>query len=225
MSPSIATGEDGVLDINSIIAAFTEDQVVKLTKLSKNRLRYWDSTGFFKPSFIERGRHLPFGRFYSFKDIVALRTLEMLRVQNGVPLQHLRKVAEKLSELKSDYWSATTLYAINKRVIFDDPVSGRPLEVLSGQYLIGIPLRRVIEDTQQEVSQMQRRLPTEIGKVTKAQGIQRRSWVIAGTRIPVASIQRLAEDGFSTDQIIREYPDLTEADIKVAIAHKNSEAA
>ncbi len=214
-----------MLDISSVVAAFTEDQAEKLTRLTKSRLGYWDSTEFFKPSYVERGKHLPFGKFYSFKDIVALRTLEMLRVQNGVPLQHLRKVAEKLSELKPDYWAATTLYAINRRVVFEDPISGKPQEVLSGQYLIGIPLVRVIEDTRQEVSQMQKRSPSEIGKITKAQGIQRKSWVLAGTRIPVASVQRLAEDGFSTEQILQEYPDLTEADIKAAIAHKNSEAA
>lgn len=214
-----------MLDVTSIIAAFTEDQAEKLTRLSKSRLRYWDSTGFFKPSYVERGKHLPFGRFYSFKDIVALRTLEMLRVQNGVPLQHLRKVAEKLSELRADYWPATTLYAINKKVVFDEPISRKPLEVLSGQYLIGLPLRKVIEDTSEEVSQIQKRSPNEIGRLTKAQGIQRKSWIVAGTRIPVASIQRLAEDGFSTEQILREYPDLTEADIKAAIAHKDPEAA
>ena len=214
-----------MLDVTSIVAAFTEDQAEKLTKLSKHRLRYWDSTGFFKPSYVERGKHLPFGRFYSFKEIVALRTLEMLRVQNGVPLQHLRKVAEKLSDLKPNYWAATTLYAINRRVVFEDPISGKPQEVLSGQYLIGIPLERVIRDTSEEASQMRKRSPDEIGRVTKVQGIQRQSWVLAGTRIPVSSVQRLWEDGFSAKQILEEYPDLTEADIKAALEHKESKAA
>ena len=214
-----------MLDISSVVAAFTEDQAEKLTRLSKARLRYWDSTGFFRPSYVEGGKYLPFGKFYSFKDIVALRTLEMLRVQNGVPLQHLRKVAEKLSQIKPDYWSSITLYAINRRVVFEDPVSGKPQEVLSGQYLIGIPLARVIKDTGDEASQMQKRSSDEIGKITKAPGIQRKAWVVAGTRIPVASIKRLAEDGFSTDQILQEYPDLTEADIKAAIAHQESKAA
>jgi len=224
-NPTIASREEGMLDVTSIVAAFTEDQAEKLTKLSKHRLRYWDSTGFFKPSYVERGKHLPFGRFYSFKDIVALRTLEMLRVQNGVPLQHLRKVAEKLSDLKPNYWAATTLYAINRRVVFEDPISGKPQEVLSGQYLIGIPLERVIRDTSEEASQMRKRSPDEIGRVTKVQGIQRQSWVLAGTRIPVSSVQRLWEDGFSAKQILEEYPDLTEADIKAALEHKESKAA
>src|SRR5260370_29558233 len=151
------SGRAAMLDIGSVLAAFSEEHVSRVTGLSIVRLRYWARTGFFQPSFVEDDPRLPYSRFYSFKQVVALRALEMLRVQNGVPLQHLRKVAEKLSELKPDYWAATTLYAINRRVVFEDPISGKPQEVLSGQYLIGIPLVRVIEDTRQEVSQMQKR--------------------------------------------------------------------
>ena len=91
-----------MLDIGSVIAAFSEDQVQGLTGLTKGRLRYWAKTGFFRPSYAEDNPRLAFSRFYSFKDVVALRTLEILRVQNGVPLQHLRKVADKLSHLKDE---------------------------------------------------------------------------------------------------------------------------
>ena len=69
---------------------------------TKSRLRYWARTDFFKPSFVEEDSRLPYSRFYSFKDVVALRTLEMLRVRNGVPLQHLRKVADSLAHMKDE---------------------------------------------------------------------------------------------------------------------------
>src|SRR5277367_4920861 len=94
--------ESPSLDISSAIAAFSEEQVQRMTGLTIGRLRYWAKTEFFKPSFVEDNPRLPYSKFYSFKDIVALRTREMLRVQNNVPLQHLRLVAEKLSYLKSD---------------------------------------------------------------------------------------------------------------------------
>ena len=93
------------LDIASVIAAFSEEHVERITGLTKGRLRYWARTGFFRPSYAENDLRLPFSRFYAFKDIVALRTLEMLRVQNNVPLQHLRRVAESLSHLKDDLWT------------------------------------------------------------------------------------------------------------------------
>jgi hypothetical protein len=94
-----------VLDIGSVIAAFSEDQVERITSLKKGRLRYWARIGFFEPSYIEDDKHVPYSRFYSFRDIVALRTLEMLRVQNNVTLQHLRKVAETLNHLRDDLWT------------------------------------------------------------------------------------------------------------------------
>ncbi|MBA3667402.1 MAG: MerR family transcriptional regulator [Sphingomonas sp.] len=77
-----------MLDISNVIAAFDEDHASRLTRLSISRLRYWAKTGFFAPSYIEESAAAPYSRFYSFRDIVALRTLEMLRVKNGVPLQH-----------------------------------------------------------------------------------------------------------------------------------------
>ncbi|MFZ0636773.1 MAG: hypothetical protein WAM08_14730, partial [Candidatus Acidiferrales bacterium] len=86
----------------------------RMTGLTIGRLRYWAKTDFFKPSFVEDNPRLPYSKFYSFKDVVALRTLEILRVQNNVPLQQLRIVAERLSHLKDDLWTKTTLFVEKK---------------------------------------------------------------------------------------------------------------
>jgi len=214
-----------MLDIRDVVAAFTEEQTQRLTGLTKGRLRYWDKTGFFKPSFAEDGSRLPYGRFYSFRDIVALRTLELLRVQNGVPLQHLRKVAETLSHLKDDLWTKTALYVANRKVILVNPETGQPQEVVSGQYLLPIKLKRVMRDTSREIEEMRRRSPAEVGQVTQNRAICHNAWVVAGTRIPVGAIKRLREDGFSTEQIIAEYPDLTAADVAAALEHDAAKAA
>ena len=130
------------LDISNVIAALSEDQVERITGLTKRQLRYWAKTGFFKPSFVEDNPRLPYSRFYSFKDLVGLRTLKMLRGQNAVPLQHLRVVAEKLSHLGDDLWSSTTLFVVNRKVVLINPKTGTPEEVVSSQYLLGIPLRK-----------------------------------------------------------------------------------
>ncbi len=102
------------LDISNVVAAFSEEQVQRMTGLTIGRLRYWAKTDFFKPSFVEDNPRLPYSKFYSFKDVVALRTLEILRVQNNVPLQQLRIVAERLSHLKDDLWTKTTLFVEKK---------------------------------------------------------------------------------------------------------------
>jgi uncharacterized protein (DUF433 family) len=214
-----------VLDIGNVIAAFSEEQVERMTGLSKGRLRYWSRTDFFKPSFVEEDLRLSYSRFYSFKDVVALRTLEMLRVQNGVPLQHLRKVAAKLSHLKDALWTQTTLFVVNKEVYFVNPETNRPEGILSGQYVLGIPLKKVIEDTTADIISLSKRRSETVGHLTRNRSIARNAWVIAGTRIPVAAVQRLHEDGFTTVQIVEEYPDLTEADVKAALQHPEQRAA
>ena len=145
-------GDRTNLDISNIIAAFSEDQVEVVTGLTKRQLRYWAKTGFFKPSFVEDNPRLPYSRFYSFKDLVGLRTLEVLRVKNAVPLQQLRVVAEKLSHLGDDLWSSTTLFVFDRKVVLENSETGTYEEVASGQYLIKMPLRTIVEDTYNDVT-------------------------------------------------------------------------
>ena len=213
------------LDISSVIAALSEDQVERITGLTKRQLRYWAKTGFFKPSFVEDNPRLPYSRFYSFKDLVGLRALEMLRVQNSVPLQHLRVVAEKLSHLGDDLWSSTTLFVVDRKVVLVNPETKTSEEVVSGQYLLGIPLRKIIEDTYDDVAALRQRAPESIGQVDRSSGVLRNAWVVAGTRIPVHAIKSFHEHGYSVSEIIGEYPDLTSEDVEAALNHDDSKAA
>lgn len=213
-----------MLDVGNVIAAFSEEQVQRVTGLSKSRLRYWAKTDFFKPTFVEDDTRLPYSRFYSFKDVVALRTLEMLRVKNGVPLQHLRKVAQILSHLKDDLWTKTTLHVSDRKVVFEDPKTGKPREVVSGQYVMRYPLKDILIETQFDIDQIRTRNANQLGRVSHFRGIARNSAVISGTRISTASVRRLHEDGYTTDQIIEEYPDLTKADIKAALSDEAAAA-
>ncbi len=220
-----SAGDAQPLDIGNVIAAFSEEQVERITGLSKGRLRYWARTDFFKPSFVEANRRLPYSRFYSFKDVVALKTLELLRVRNAVPLQQLRKVASKLSHLQDRLWSETILFVVNKQVHVVYPETGKAEAVLTGQYALELPLKEVIESTRATIIDMAKRRPGTEGRLARNRGIARNAWVVEGTRIPVAAIRRLSEDGFSTRQIIEEYPDLTEADVEAAIGKGERPAA
>ena len=210
-----------MLNDETVIAAFSEDNVAYLTGLSNNQLRYWDRTNFFAPSVADENRRVAFSRIYSFKDIVALRTLSVLRNQHSVSLQHLRQVAGKLQHLEDRLWTAITLYVLKRKVHFFNPETDQIEEVLSGQYALGIPLETIVADTRHDVAQLRARDDGKIGQVGRARYVSHNAWVIAGTRIPVAAIKRFAEDGFSAEQIMEEYPTLTEDDISAAIAHKD----
>jgi len=206
--------------LNTIVAAFSEEQVEQLTGLTKAQLRYWDRTGFFAPKYAEEDRRRAYSRLYSFKDIVALRTISVLRNQHDVPLQHLRKVAEKLSDLKDDLWIKTKLYVLNRKVIFHEPGTGLPREIVTGQYVIGVLLKTIVSDTRKDVERMHRRDRSKIGQVERSRFVSHNSWVVGGTRIPTAAIRRFKEAGYTNKQILNEYPDLKLRDIAAALLHE-----
>ena len=207
----------------NIVAAFSEEQVERLTGLTKAQLRYWDRTEFFAPKFVDENRRRAFSRLYSFKDIVALRTLGMLRNEHHVPLQHLRKVAQKLNYLADGLWTQTKLYVLNRKVIFHEPQTELPREVVSGQCVIGILLKTIISDTKKEVEKIQPRDPKKIGQVERSKYINHNQWVVGGTRIPTSTIRRFKEAGYTVTQIIAEYPDLKPRDIRAALSHEKQE--
>lgn len=212
------------MDDSRVISAFTEEQVQRLTGLTAAQLRYWDRIGFFAPQYAADSRRTPYSRIYSFKDVVGLKTLAILRNTYRVSLPHLRKVAEELSRYSKTPWADIRLKVWNRQVQFDEPDTGKTRGVVDGQYML-LPILDVMEDLERDAAALRQRKKEQIGKVERHRFVSRNADVIAGTRIPVAAIQRLAEDGYSTAQIVAEYPHLKTADIKAALQHAGANKA
>lgn len=207
---------------DTVIAAFTEDQAERLTGVSKRQLRYWDRDAFFTPSIAYEDRRRPYSRLYSFRDVVALKVINALRNDAGVPLKHLRQVKEKLLHLGEDLWSQTTLYVLNKRVVFVNPETEAMEEIVTGQGVLQIPLQVVAGNMRAAVRSLRERDPGSIGKIERKRNIVHNQTVIAGTRIPVRSVKAFADAGYSLEQIKKEYPTLTDDDIQAAINFDNA---
>ena len=208
-------------EIASVIRAFSGDHAVRLTGLSMRQLRYWDDTGFFRPRYAAENRRSPYGRVYSFRDIVGLRTLSVLRKRYEVPLQHLRKTAKELVDLGENLWSKTTLYVLDREVYFREPETGAVRKAIGGQYVVDVlPLSKIITDVSAESEKLRQRTPEQMGQVARHRYIAHNAWVIAGTRIPTGTIRRYIEAGYSVADVIREYPSLTETDVRAALAHE-----
>lgn len=205
--------------VSSVVSAFTEDHVRRLTGITVGQLRYWDRTGFFVPSLAYHERRAAYSRLYSFRDLVCLKIVHALRNEANVSLPHLREVKEKLAHLGDDLWSKTTLYVLKKRVVFFNPETDRKEEVVSGQGVLQIPLKVVSGDMEQAVNSMWKRDKASIGQIERHRNVARNQIVIAGTRIPVRSIKAFADAGYTIEQIKKEYPTLTDQDIEAAIAH------
>ena len=208
-----------------VIGAFSEEDAARLSGVSIYQLRDWDRSGFLRPSYAPEDRRQAYSRVYSFRDIVSLRVLNALRNKNSVPMQHLRKVATELAHLGDEKWTATVLYVLGKRVVFDDPRDTKRREVVSGQRVLDIPLRVAISDTKQAIEDMNHRGSAEYGHVLSGRFLQNNQPVFEGTRIPVASVKRYLECGYGTDDILEEFPDLSAEDVEAARAFDGSHAA
>lgn len=210
-------------DNRKIVAAFDEDYAIRLTGVSKSQLRYWDRTDFFSPTYVD-GRGA-FSRVYSFGDIVSLKVLNTLRNQFGVSLPHLRSVKSKLQELGVECWAGAKLYVVNKLVIWQDAGTDLPQEVASGQFIAHVALDDVVAHTKQGIDKLGVRDKDSYGKIKKSRFVNHNASVVAGTRIRVSAIQAFADAGYNAQEIVVEYPDLTEADVKAALDFKDEKAA
>jgi uncharacterized protein (DUF433 family) len=203
------------------LLGFSAEQACQLTGLSLRQLSYWDATGFFSPEYGEENRRQPYSRVYSFRDLVGLRVLALLRKWHRVPLQELRAVAAWLADQGEKPWAHLRLYVLGPHVFFEDPRTGAALAAKPpGQLVLSLDLEPVARETQSSIEQLRHRRPEDIGQVTRHRYVVQNAPVVAGTRVPTAAIWRLHEDGYDPAAIIREYPRLTPTDVQAAIDYE-----
>lgn len=218
-------GRKLIVNSPNVLGAFSEEDATKLSGVSLNQLRLWDRNGLLPASYASQNRRQPYSRVYSFRDLVSLRVLNLLRNRHGVSVQHLKKVAERLSRFGEEKWTATTLYVLGKRVVFDDPESGERKEVVGGQRVFDIPLRAAISDTLEAIRRENARKGAEIGKVIKKKFVLNNQAVFEGTRVPITAVQQYVRRNFTNQAILSEFPDLTETDIEEARRLLDTDAA
>jgi DNA-binding transcriptional MerR regulator len=204
---------------DNVLRVFTEDHVTRLTGLSTRQLRSWDRAGFFAPDFAYEDRRTPYSRVYSFRDVVGLRTIAVLRNRYRVSLEELKRVAEELVRRGYEHWAEMKLYVVNREVHFQRPGTDE-VEGVWDRQLAMIGVIDVMEDVAKRADELRERSEEKVGQVEQHRFVARNAWVVAGTRIPTATIRRYSEAGYSVDDILREYPSLTEADVEAALAHE-----
>ena len=203
------------------LLAFTTEHVQRLTGLSSRVLRYWEQTGVFHASDVGDHAGRPYRRLYTFRDVVSLRTLALLRRQHRVDLDELRKVGRFLAEHADAPWAAPRFRLAGRHAVFDDPEAGVPVTSKPlRQSVIPIELAEIARETEADAARMRERRPEDFGRVTRHRYVNHNARVIAGTRIPTSAIWAFHEAGYSTVAIIREYPQLRPCDAEAAIDHE-----
>lgn len=208
-----------VHDTNITGAALTEDHVSRITGLTKGQLRAWDRRGFFVPRYAYSDRSSAYSRIYSFKDAAGLKTISVLRHKYKISLRKLTNVAKELEARGFSHWADTKLYVLKKEVYFKHRRSDHIESLKDGQYAM-LSVIDVINDVHEKVIELKKRIPSQRGRIERNKYVARNSWVIAGTRIPTATIQRYVDAGFTEGQILREYPTLTADDMQAALDHE-----
>jgi uncharacterized protein (DUF433 family) len=204
-------------DIRTVLSAFSEEDAAKLTGVTPAQLRNWDKSGLYRPTYGRGQRREAFTRIYSFRDIVALRVLNALRNVHHVPPKRLREVSDKLSKYEGDRWTAVRLWALNKDVVWQEPGTARPENVVDHQAVVPEVMQAIIAETSKDLARMTARDPAKQGTIERSRHINQNQPVIGGTRIPVVAILRFHNAGYSAADILKEYPDLTERDIEAAL--------
>ena len=142
-----------------------------------------------------------------------------LRDPEDLEVDILRRVAAELEGRGYRHWVEMKLYVVSRQVHFQPPGTSDVQGVWDGQ-LAMLPIIDVISDVEERVRKLQRRPESLRGRVEHHKYVVRNAPVLAGTRIPTAAVRRFHEAGYSTDQILREYPSLTKEDVDAALKYE-----
>jgi DNA-binding transcriptional MerR regulator len=154
------------------IKAFTTQQVTGLAKISERQLRYWEETDVFSPTFVDAVMPGPYRKIYSFRDLVTLRTLGLLRNQHGVVLDELRRTSGYLRAHPGSSWPALGLRLHGHHVAFRDPESGEWVSAEPlGQRVLPLDLDEIVRESERAAQGLFSRSPEDVGKVTRNRNV------------------------------------------------------
>jgi uncharacterized protein (DUF433 family) len=182
---------------------------------------YWDRTGVAIPSISRQVSPGKIVRLYGVRELMALLVAAELR-RAGVPLDHIRKVVAHLNARGYESPLTELVFAtVGKQIYFrnDDGTwesQQQPHQIVIHQVLELEPIRARIREAAL-------RDTADVGKVERRRGALGSKPVVAGTRIPVATVLRYLEDGCSVDEILTSYPALHREDVE-AVRHQASVA-
>lgn len=152
--------------------------------------------------------------------------IALLRNKHRVPLQELRRVGAWLRDKHSTPWSSLRFALQGRRVVFMDPLRDVAVEPRgAGQEVLSIALEPIANEMRTAAAKLRERRSDQIGQIVRNRYVVHNAWVVAGTRIPTEAIWHFHAAGYTTADIIKEYPRLTRKDVRAAIAFEKERKA
>ncbi len=197
------------------VLAVPDKRAARIADITMRQLRYWEQVGLVVPSVRRELSERRTVRLYSFRDLLELVVAAELRHRPGISLQHIQRLVAFLHGLEFSAPLRELRFATRGAEIYvqypDGSWSGDPMP---GQLIYSQAI--ALDLVGAKISAAAGRDEGSAGKVVTRRGVQGSKPIFAGTRIPVASVQRYLRAGFDTAAILAEYPSLTEADIEAA---------
>ena len=204
--------------MNELAPAFTPEMTTRLTGVSSQLLAGWFRSGVSTPRYADESGWLGVKRLYSFRDIVALRTIRSLRDDYHVSTEQLRRTNQFFQAHYEEPWTSLTLYVLSGMLFFGEPsLDVRMSTEKPWQQALLLPMSKVIRSVEEDVRKATERRPEQVGKVSRNRFIMGNEPCLDGTRIPTRLIWELDEDGYDNAAICREYPDLEPRDVAAAL--------
>jgi DNA-binding transcriptional MerR regulator len=190
-------------------AMFTHAKLAEMADVKPNRLSYWERSGLVHAHEGE-GRGSRKVRLYDYQD--ALTVLILAELREVVSLQHIRQIVAHLRDRRFDVPEVKFATA-GKRVFFQLPDGAwedvrDPSQIVLHQTLDLRPLRA-------RLAAAGARRSEDVGRVERRRGARGSQPLVAGTRVPVAAVQRFIAAGASQERILEAYPALMEEDVEV----------
>lgn len=191
------------------VMAFTRAEAARLSGLSEWQVEDWDDL--VAPSW--SGSSL-----YTFRDLVALRTLKHLQEKHSISTRGLRKATRYLGEHATTPWSELRIgVAPRRQLCFWNKSNSRWEAADSSRQLVAeIALAEVASKLRKAVAADRKRPASDEGRLVKDRGVCGGELRFAGTRITVRPVVAMLRANASTRRIRAEFPALTPRDIAAA---------
>ena len=213
-------GDASVSDV--VQQAFTTEQVLALTGVTRRKLAYWLDHEVVTAD-VDRARGRGHVRLFAFRNLLEVRVAVWLR--DEVSLQLLRKIVQRFREQGVEKPLADLSFAVlestvgrqRREVVVQQP-DGSWEHGESGQKImeITVPLRRFAAELETAIEKNWRRRRA-VGKVERRRGVLGSTPVLAGTRVPTRAIWALHRAGYDIAQITENYPGLEAGDVQAAL--------
>jgi uncharacterized protein (DUF433 family) len=201
---------------NSKLVVFSRPRAAKLSGLTQRQLDYWRSTGFVVP---QVDRRLSAARpvvHYSYTDMLALLVVAELR-KRKVSLQRIRRVVADLhqrgyADPLTQVVFGTAEQSSDKLEVFFKLADG----TWEGDRSPGQMVFHEVLDLDTIRTRVRRaavRDEDTVGAIESRRGTMGNKPLIAGTRIPVATVREYLKHGVSTAEIIEAFPSLRPTDV------------